>query len=209
MLQSPRTPGSDVSHASQDAEAGPLRPACCSMSRWGLGGFAALLVVAAGTVLFFAGRWSGSNEPLTLPEIDATAAVTSEQFSMATGEVSDRAEGLFVLDHNTGLLQCSVIYPRIGKFAATFTANVGDALASGGKGGQYMMVTGRADFPRSSQTPVGSAVVYVLDSTTGQYACYAVPFNQAFVNANRPQQGQLRLIAIGSANPLVDRDSLR
>lgn len=208
-----QTPATSQSDATRQTEAlnqiEPAGASCCGFSKWGLGTLAAIALIAAGVGLFYAGRSSGNNQPIALPEIDATSAVTSEQFSMATGAVSDQVEGLFVLDHNSGLLQCSVIYPRIGQFAATFSTNVGEALASGGKGGKYMMVTGMADFPRSSQTPIGSGVVYVLDSSTGNYACYAIPFNQAMVNSNRPQSGQLRLIARGSANPLPDRGSLR
>ena len=54
---------------------------------------------------------------------------------MATGEVSDDAEGLFVLDHNSGLLQCSVVYPRSGQFMARFQVNVAEALGSRGQKG--------------------------------------------------------------------------
>jgi hypothetical protein len=148
-------------------------------------------------------KWQG------LPIANATAAVSSEKFSLATGAVSDQADGLFVLDHNSGLLQCSVMYPRIGRFAATFTVNISDALGTDGKGGTYIMATGVADFPRSSSNPVGRSVIYVLDTATGNYACYGVPFNAQAMNANRPQQGLLVLIGQGTANPVIDRDDLR
>ncbi|TWU23305.1 hypothetical protein Pla52o_28410 [Novipirellula galeiformis] len=171
----------------------------------------ALLVVSFCSVAvaaYFAGQ-SSSQPSITFPTIDATAAVTSEKFSMATGPVSEDAEGLFVLDHNSGLLQCSVIYPRAGRFMASFTANVAEALASGGKGGSYMLVTGTADFPRASNRPAAPSVVYVLDTATGNYACYGIPFNRQLVNNNQPQMGPMVLIATGTANPLVDRDALR
>lgn len=144
-----------------------------------------------------------------LPIANATAAVSSEKFSLATGSVSDQADGLFVLDHNSGLLQCSVMYPRAARFLATFTINIADALGTDGKGGTYIMATGQADFPRSSSNPVGRSVIYVLDTATGNYACYGVPFNSQAMNANRPQQGLLVLIGQGTANPVIDRDDLR
>lgn len=191
------------------------RPRCCGLtaSRW----ISCLAVAAVVTVgAFFAGRLTtatrgDSTESLAtaLPLINATAAVTSEKYSMATGDVSDDAEGLFVLDHNSGLLQCSVIYPRRGQFMARFSVNVAEALGAGAKGGQYMMVTGRAQFPRASNRPAASTVVYVMDSATGNYACYGIPFDHTAVARNQPQQGLLVLIAAGSANPLVDRDDLR
>ncbi|WP_182867694.1 hypothetical protein [Stieleria mannarensis] len=145
---------------------------------------------------------------VTLPTLDATAAVSSEKFSMATGFISDRAEGLFVLDHNSGLLQCSVMYPRLGKFLGLFVVNVHDALGSG-KGAEYMMTTGLVDMPSSNNNPLASSVVYVLNTTTGTYACYYIPFNRTLMNSNQPQQGNMVLLATGSADPVVDRDALR
>jgi hypothetical protein len=198
--------GSDSSAPS--ACCGPLR--CCGGSRWIVGSL--LLMAAAGALAaaFFLGRSSAippeANHPFNFPPIDATAAVSSENFSIATGQVSGEAEGLFVLDHNSGLLQCAVIYPRVGQFAANFTANVSDALATRGKGGKYLMVTGLADFRQASNNPIGHSVIYVLDSSTGNYACYAIPFNRVMMNANQPQAGPLRLIAVGSASPIIDRD---
>lgn len=143
-----------------------------------------------------------------LPTLDATAAVSSEKFSMATGLVSNRAEGLFVLDHNSGLLQCSVMYPQVGKFLGLFTVNVHDALGTG-KGAQYMMATGLVDMQSSSNNPIASSVVYVLNNTNGAYACYYIPFNEALMNRRQPQSQNMRLLGVGSADPVVDRDSLR
>ena len=143
------------------------------------------------------------------PTVDAAAAVSSEKFSMATGAISQDAEGLFMLDHNSGLLQCSVIYPRARRFLGNFSINVTEALPTGGKGGQYMIATGLANFPSSSSQPAASSVVYVLEVSSGAYACYGIPFNRAAMNANRPQQQPMVLLSTGTANPLVDRDSER
>jgi hypothetical protein len=189
------------------------RPAaCCGWARFGFGSLALVLAaIGIAAIAFFAGRASrsGNVEGGQLPPINAASSVTSEKFSMATGPVSQQTEGVFVLDHNSGLLQCSVVYPRNRQFGATFTANVGEALATGGKGGQYMIATGVADFPRASNIPLGQSLVYVLDTATGNYACYAIPFNRVMMNSNQPQAGALQLFAVGSANPLIDRDQLR
>lgn len=155
-----------------------------------------------------AAREIGNPLGLKLPTMDATAAVTSEKFSMATGFVSDRAEGLFVLDHNSGLLQCSVMYPRVGQFLGLFTINVKDTLGTA-KGGEYMMATGMVDVPQSNNNPVATSVIYVLETNTGKFACYYIPFNQTLMNARKPQQGSLGLLGVGSADPVVDRDALR
>jgi hypothetical protein len=141
-----------------------------------------------------------------LPIADANAAVASEKFSMATGSVSEDSDGLFLLDHNSGLLQCQVMYPRTAVIGARFQANVAEALGTGGKGGSYLMLTGRVNFPRASNRPAAQTVVYVMDTATGNFACFGIPFNSMVVNSNQPQQGVLVLLANGSANPLIDRD---
>ena len=144
-----------------------------------------------------------------VPLVDASGAVVSEKFSIASGPVSQDGDGFFMLDHNSGLLQCQVIYPRLGRVGAVFQTNVAEALGSGGQGGSYLMLTGRVNFPRSSNTPAASVVIYVMDTATGNYVAYGVPFNESMVNSGRPQNGALVLITRGSANPLVDRDALR
>ena len=127
---------------------------------------------------------------------------------MSTGFISNDTEGLFVLDHNSGLLQCSVMYPRLGQFAGLFTVNVHDALGAS-KGASFMMLTGLVDLPSNNAQPLATSVVYVLNTTTGNYACYAIPFNRTFMNSNRPQQAPMTLVATGSADPVIDRDNLR
>lgn len=227
------TPLPMVSHDSPDGAmngmngASPDLSPCCggvrSLVAWSLAVMGGVTVVAIAAAVYFAGVASearnsaAQNSAVTeaipgwsgLPLANATAAVSSEKFSLSTGAVSEQAEGLYVLDHNSGLLQCSVMYPRMGQFLATFTTNVADGLGSNAKGGSYIMVTGTADFPRSSNNPVGMSIIYVLDTATGNYAAYAVPFNAQAMNANRPQQGMLVMIGQGTANPVIDRDALR
>ena len=70
-----------------------------------------------------------SNEQINSFEIDgmvlrAAASDSSENFSMATGSVSDQAEGAFFLDTLTGDLQCIVPYARTGGFGGHFKTNV-------------------------------------------------------------------------------------
>lgn len=152
---------------------------------------------------------TGSNPlGLKMPTLDASSAVSSEKFSMATGFVSAQSEGLFVLDHNSGLLQCSIMYPRLGKFLGLFVVNVHDALGTG-KGAQYMMTTGMVDMPQSNSNPIATSVVYVLNASTGTYACYYIPFSRTMMNSNKPQQGGMILLATGSADPAFDRNSGR
>lgn len=208
----------------EQAEFTSARPACCGLARLispaviiPVLGVATLLSVCAAA--YFAGRANvmASRDSTidyqqwvdSLPLINAGTAAASDKFSIATGPISSEAEGLFVLDHNSGLLQCQVMYPRVAQFRASFAVNVGETLGAGGKGGKYMMVTGGIDFPRASNRPAANGVVYVMDTATGNFACYGIPFDQTSVPNNRPQQGSLILIHQGSANPVIDRDNLR
>ncbi|MCM2372981.1 hypothetical protein [Aporhodopirellula aestuarii] len=196
---------------------------CCglfqstTLGRLGVALLAIVAVTATYAATYFAGMANHANSRPSdatvnwagLPIANASAAVTSEKFSMCTGLISEESEALFVLDHNSGLLQCSVLYPRLGRFMATYTVNVADALGMDAKGGNYIMATGTADFPSSSNRPLGFSVVYVLDTASGNYASYGIPFDRTAMKANRPQQGVLFLIGQGTANPVVDRDDLR
>ena len=190
-------------------------PKCCHWANRAFTAMAITTMLAIATAAYFAGRASLTHSLRAsvidglFPNIDAAAAVTSEKFSIATGPVGPEAEGLFMLDHNSGLLQCSVIYPRVGRFLGNFSINVSEALPSGGKGGQYMIATGLANFPSSSSRPAASSVVYVLEVTSGNYACYGIPFSNTMMNSKQPQQLPMVLISTGTANPLIDRDSLR
>lgn len=174
-----------------------------------------ITIIAVCTAVFYAGRNSQLEDQRDrsfdgLPLVPATATANlGEKYSIATGQVSDESEGFFVLDHNSGLLQCSVIYPRTGRFLGHFSVSVGEALGTSGKGGNYLMVTGQAGFPRASNRPAAPTVVYVLDTTSGMYACYGIPFDRGAVASNRPQQRDMILIHTGNANAVPDRDKLR
>ena len=200
-------------HLNQDSL--PHGGACCTMSgcvvRRMIWGATAVIVILAtlaiGYLLGSAKKVSQSTHWQIPATIDASTAVSSEKYSMATGPVGDDAEGLFVLDHNSGLLQCSVMYPRIGQFLGLFTVNVSDTIGAGAKGGSFIMVTGLADFPRASNREIGAnMLVYVLNTATGNYAAYAVPFDRTASTAGRPQQGVMIPMGTGQANPAPVRD---
>lgn len=182
---------------------------CCVKSSW-LSLLIGMAIVGATSVGFFVGRYAteASSEYTLNPgmlTIDATGSAIGDEFSMATGPISPDAEGVFVLDHASGLLQCNVLYPRTGQFGAAFQANVKESLPSGGKNSKYLMVTGAAQFPRGS----ANCVLYVLDQSSGAYACYGIPFNESMVNARAPQIGVLQPLAVGQARVALDRDALR
>lgn len=169
-----------------------------------------------GAMVFATGLWLGKQDsgipqsPWPPHGLNAVASATSESFSIATGNVGRFAEGFFMLDHDTGLLQCHVLYPRAGRFGAVFFANVKEVL-QGGRDSGYIMVTGDADFPGGANQPGGGpgSVVYVMDTSTGAFVCYAVPFDRSAEAAQRPQSSALVIVGRGDARQVLERDSLR
>lgn len=199
----PVTPASDSAAVSGDATS--ARPtsrgwmmACATM--------ACVTIVSLATAGYFAGlstarQTAATAFPFPMPNtIDAVGAVSSEKFSIATGAVSEEAEGFFVLDHNSGIVQCSVFYPRVGKFMATFTGNAGELVGAGGKGGSYLMVTGQADMTRGRLPgTLAPTLLYVLNTASGNYGVFSVPFDRQALAQGRPQQGVMIPMGTGTA----------
>lgn len=135
-------------------------------------------------------RFQDFNETL----LHASAAANGEKFSMATGAIDQDAEGIFVLDHVTGILKCAVLNRRTGKFAALFTTNVTKDLGAA-KNPQYQMVTGLVNFNRGiSPVRPGLSVVYVLDTNSGGMVAYGIPWQREAAATGRPQLGMLQTI---------------
>lgn len=135
----------------------------------------------------------------TLPQLHASASAIGDSMAVATGAVSEDAEGVFFLDFNTGDLQCMVFYPRAGAFGAHYFANVLPALGGGGKNSKYLMVTGQAVVRAGSgNTRPAASLVYITDVTNGTFAAYAVPWDRTAESAGRPQSGPLILVSNGS-----------
>lgn len=154
------------------------------------------IVAAACTcscVALLAGFWLGTTRSSNmLPQLQAASAASSDSMAVATGPISDDAEGIFFLDFNTGDLQCLVYYPRVGAFGARYFGNVLPQLGASGRNSKYLMVTGQA-VTRSSTggSRPAASLVYVTDVTNGTFAAYAVPWDRTAESSNRSQTGQL------------------
>lgn len=170
----------------------------------GIGTCLGLIVGVAMFIGAFAAT-SSPADPLNELLLHATASHGSDEFAIATGQVSDDAEGLFVLDFETGELTCHVIYPRFGIFGARYAANVvADLGIERGKTPKYIMVTGTIT-PSGGTTGQGrpaGCVVYVADANTGNIACYSLVWNRQFATSGRVQGGPLILVAKGKARDI-------
>jgi hypothetical protein len=148
---------------------------------------------------------------LALPPtlLHATASHSGESMALATGQIDDDVEGVFILDYLTGDLYCYVLNPRTSQWGGFFRHNVVQDLAvEPGKKPSFAMVTGGINFLRGSaaRTVPGLCVVYVLDANTGNFAAYGVQWDRTAARAGTPQKGPLVRIAVGKARALEIRD---
>ncbi len=149
-----------------------------------------------------AGFWCGrtttpSQTPPPWP-LMAAAASSNETMAVASGPISNDAEGVFFLDFITGDLQCLVYYPRAGAFGAHYVTNVRQSLGGGGKNSQYIMVTGQA--VRAASTggaQPASSLVYVTDTNSGVFAAYAIPWDRTAESSSRVQTGKMVYVGGG------------
>lgn len=149
-----------------------------------------------GALLLTATFWqrppASTATPLPPELLKASATHSTNNFAIATGQVSDEAEGVFFLDFLTGELTCWVYYPRIQQFNAKFTTNVAAALPAAGQNPQYLMVTGTmTGVIASGNARPGGCLVYVVEPTSGTFVAYAIPWNRAVEKQQAPQAGAL------------------
>ena len=172
-----------------------------------------LSVLLAATAV---GSWSvgfflHSNQPAgILPEmvLHADSATQDGSFAMAVGPMDNDVEGLCILDFLTGELTVTVLNTRNAKFNAVFKANVIQDLGiDQSKRPKYLMSTGQIQFPRGGNIArPASSVVYVLDTTTGNYAAYGLPWRRELAKSGRSQSGQLALLDSGKARTAAIRE---
>ncbi len=95
----------------------------------------------------------------------------------------------------TGNLQCWVFYPRFQRFGAKFETNVTKELQAT-KNAEYLLVTGDANIPQAAgNVRPAACIVYVVDTKSGEFAAYGVPWNRASESSGEPQRGPLMFIA--------------
>lgn len=140
---------------------------------------------------------------VTLPtELTAGTAARTGSLSLATGLIDGNVEGLWVLDHLTGNLQCWMLSPRTGQVGAIYRANVAVDLATGKAGdSELMMVTGNFfwDGGNLGNEVPGQSICYVADAKTGNVVGYGVTYNRQNIKRGNMQGGPLRIVCQGKA----------
>lgn len=181
-----------------------------SQKRFLMGGIATMSVgllamgVAIGVYLNSGEQSDSPLDAVSKLVLNADAATRAQNMSLASGQISDDVEGLFVLDHLTGNLSCIVLNPRNGTAGGSlFVTNVNLDLGAG-KAGQndYLMTTGFINANlggRRGRERNANCVVYVADGNTGQVACYSLRYDQTLKDAGQGQGGALQLVWKGAS----------
>lgn len=142
---------------------------------------------------------NGQNEDLSPIELHAATASKNDSVSMATGAITGEVEGLWLLDHESGQLQCWVLSPRSGAFAGSYTTNVANDLDFSKGKPEFLMTTGNFVYRGgkiANQEPARS-VCYVANTTSGVVAGYSLGINQNLINRGQAQGGPLTKICTG------------
>ncbi|MCA9071895.1 MAG: hypothetical protein KDA84_23365, partial [Planctomycetaceae bacterium] len=105
-------------------------------------------------------------------------------------------------------LTCAVLNFRTAKFTALYRNNVVAVLGNDPtKRPNYLMTTGSINFPQgASVARWANSVVYVMDTTTGHFAAYGVPWQRNLAATARPQGGALQLLDTGTARTAEIRE---
>ena len=172
------------------------------------GSLACGLVVSVALIAYQFGASQRGPANLAEAVLHATASHGGTNVAVATGPVSEDAEGIYILDYLTGNLGCWVFYPRYQRFGAMFETNI-NAQFLPTKNAEYLLVTGIS----SSTTTTGNGrpagcLVYVTDVKSGMFAAYSLPWNRSMESAGEPQKGQMVCVggdqyraAIGGGKP--------
>ncbi|MEK6270804.1 MAG: hypothetical protein N2B57_08630 [Planctomycetales bacterium] len=135
--------------------------------------------------------------------VHAATSAGNDGFSVATGQIDENVEGLFLLDGLTGDLTCNIVSVFNGKFFARMHRNVlNDLNLDNDKNTRLLMVTGMWSFrSQSGQMRPSDSLIYVVDSSSGNYAAYAVPWNKLVSNKGRQgtHLGEIELLDKGTS----------
>lgn len=176
-----------------------------SMFALGAFGIALLIGLTTGIGVYVGNRLAQERMIANLPPIhlQAGTAARTKSMSMATGLIDGNVEGLFVLDHMSGNLQCWLLNTKTGKVGGIYRANAAVDLAVAGKTGapDFLMTTGNFFFSGgvSGNSEPGQSVCYVADANTGNVVGYNLIYNKQILNRGGVETGTLNLVCKGAA----------
>jgi hypothetical protein len=185
------------------------KASCCNLTYLLGGAFGGIVLTLLLGATFWFGRQSAMNENPTSwngiptdrvpPELlSASATHGGSNMAACTAMVGDDAEGFFALDFITGDLRGWVYYPRLGTFGGLFVTNVTSQLGQS-KNPEYLMVSGTTAAARvGGNVKLAQSLLYVVDTRSGLFAAYTVPWNSTLESsAGAPQGGAMIFVSGG------------
>ncbi len=184
-----------------DSKSNLIRQSGVAMLR--LFGVGAVAFLGAWLAIGLAARPEAANtEPVPIV-LNADTANSGKAISLATGVVDENVEGLFVLDHLSGNLQCWVINPKTGGVAAIFAASpVVDMGLDKGGDTDFVMCTGGVNFTgrgRTGNARPANVICYVADGNSGKVVGYSLVFDRQAAIRGDTQGGLLEVVCRGFA----------
>ena len=139
-----------------------------------------------------------NSQPL---QLQAGTAARGKSLSMATGLIDENVEGLFVLDHVSGDIQCWLLSPRTGAVGGIYKANVVKDLGVEKAGdADYAMATGNFNFIGNNAGNVGpgNSICYVADTKSGKVVGYGIIYDKQAIRRGNVTGGELKVVCKGA-----------
>jgi len=161
---------------------------------------------------FMAGNQAASQQERLQNEmkamvLKADSASSGKAMSMATGAITNDVEGVYILDHLTGRLQCWLLNPRTGEVGGIYGADVMGIMGLDKGEPDFVMTTGLFFLKqRGGAVQPANSVVYVGEGKSGKVIGFSLAYDKAGIQRGVVQQGELTLVCQGSIRDAAIRE---
>jgi hypothetical protein len=133
----------------------------------------------------------------TVPlRLAADSAAGGKTISVATGSITAELDGVFILDHLTGGLQCWILNSD-GGVGGIYVADVGLALGLDKGDPDFVMATGDFFVRSGGNRKIANTICYVGEGKSGKMAGFGLTYDKAGVQRGAVQQGELNMVCSG------------
>ena len=148
-----------------------------------------------------------SGSPSTL-KLMASGSSAGKNVSLATGQIDEGNEGIYILDHLNGNLQCWLINPRTNKIGGVYRANIFDALPDLKQGDDldFVLTTGNFNFQNRGNQQLARSIAFVGVGKSGVVAGFGFRFDKTVIQRGNIQEGTLEVVVNGPIRDLQIRE---